>query len=154
VDTKFGSAWGGWSSIDLPMPQGVGLWKNIRMGWRLFFRHTSFEMGDGFKIKFWDDVWCGEMTLKEAFPDLYNFTRVKDVYVVVNLDFSNGMLTFYPCGSRLGGGCIGFLLLCYIPIEGEGKGKTSFSGPLLTKESLMLALFTRTLLVIMFFLSL
>jgi hypothetical protein len=59
-------------SIDPLRPHGVGFWKNIRRAWRLSFSHTRFELGDGLKIRFWNDVWCGEMTLKEAFPDLYN----------------------------------------------------------------------------------
>ena len=24
-------------------------------------------------MKFWDDVWCRDRPLKEAFPDLYNY---------------------------------------------------------------------------------
>jgi hypothetical protein len=56
VDTKFGCAWGGWCSIDPFGTHGVGLGKNIRKGWRLFCSHTKLELGDGCKIKFWDDV--------------------------------------------------------------------------------------------------
>jgi hypothetical protein len=47
---------------------------------------------DGSKIRFWDDVWCGEMTLKEAYPDLYSIACVKDASVAVHLDFSSGSL--------------------------------------------------------------
>jgi hypothetical protein len=64
VDAKFGSARGGWCSIDPLGSHGVGLWKNIRKGWSSFCSHAIFELRDGSKIKFWDDVWCGEMTLK------------------------------------------------------------------------------------------
>jgi hypothetical protein len=35
---------------------GVGLWKYIRRGWRIFLSHTRFDPGDGTRIKFWDDV--------------------------------------------------------------------------------------------------
>jgi hypothetical protein len=58
----------------------------------IVFRHASFEMGDGSKIKFWDDMWCGEMTLEEAFPNLYNFAHVKDAFVAIYMDFSSGSL--------------------------------------------------------------
>jgi hypothetical protein len=58
---------------------------SIRKGWRWFL-----ELGDGSKIKFWYDVWCREMALKEAFPDLYNVALVKDAFVAVNLDSSSG----------------------------------------------------------------
>jgi hypothetical protein len=54
--------------------------------------HTRFELGDGFKIRFWDDVWCGELALKEAFLVLYGFVRDKDACVVAHLDSSSGSL--------------------------------------------------------------
>jgi hypothetical protein len=52
VDSRFGSTWGGWCSIDLPRLYGVRLWKNIRRGWRMFSSHTRFEPGDGSNIRF------------------------------------------------------------------------------------------------------
>ena len=44
------------------------------------------------KIRFWDDVWCGEATLKEVFPSLYNIASVKDASIVDNMDFTGGTL--------------------------------------------------------------
>jgi hypothetical protein len=70
VEAKFGSVGGGWCSLAPVGPHGVGLWKNIRRGWSLFCRHVRFELGDGSRIRFWFDVWCGELPLKEAFPVL------------------------------------------------------------------------------------
>jgi hypothetical protein len=43
---------------------GVGLWKNIKKGWEKFSIHTRFEVGDGSKIRFWHDQWCGDVALK------------------------------------------------------------------------------------------
>jgi hypothetical protein len=58
VDSNFGSAWGGWCSIDPPWPYWLGLWKNARKGWMgmMFYSHTGFELGDGSNIRLWDDV--------------------------------------------------------------------------------------------------
>jgi len=36
-----------------------------------FANHTKFEVGDGSKIRLWHDLWCGNLTLKEAFIDWY-----------------------------------------------------------------------------------
>jgi hypothetical protein len=72
VDAKYGSTWVGWCSLNPHGSHGVGLWKNIRKGWSLFNSHTRFILGNGSRIRFWDDVWCGEMPLKEAFPGLYD----------------------------------------------------------------------------------
>ena len=44
---------GGRCSFDPPRSHKVGLWKNIRRGWRLFFSHTRFELRDGSNIRFW-----------------------------------------------------------------------------------------------------
>lgn len=53
----------------------------------MFYCHTRFELRDGSKIIFWDDVWCGEM-------DLYNIACVKDAsvadYLQFILDLSSG----------------------------------------------------------------
>jgi hypothetical protein len=45
VDSKYGSAWGGWCSNEVHGSYGVGLWKNIRRGWGELSSHTRFEMG-------------------------------------------------------------------------------------------------------------
>jgi hypothetical protein len=117
VDTKFGSAWGGWCSIDPPGMHGVGLRKNIRKGWRLFCSHTKLELRDGSKIKFWDDVWCVRMTLKEAFPDLYNIALVKDAFVAVNLDSSSGLLQWNVSFICVAHDWEVEVLPCCIPLE-------------------------------------
>jgi hypothetical protein len=51
--------------------------------------HTRFNPGNGSKIRFWDDVWCG---LKEVFPGLYSIASVKDASIVDNMDFMGGTL--------------------------------------------------------------
>jgi len=56
VDAKYGSTWAGWCSLDPHGSHGVGLWKNIRKGWSLFSSHTRFILGNGSRIRFWDDV--------------------------------------------------------------------------------------------------
>lgn len=38
-------------------------------------QYVLFEVGRGFQIRFWDDVWCGEIPLKEAFPLLYRIAQ-------------------------------------------------------------------------------
>jgi hypothetical protein len=92
VDAKYGFEWGGWHSVDIAGPHGVGLWRYISRGWRLFSSHTRFDPGDGSKIRFWDDVWCGEVILKEAFLGLYNIASAKDASIVDNMDFTGGTL--------------------------------------------------------------
>jgi hypothetical protein len=56
----------------------------------MFSCHTRFELRDGSKIILWDGVWCVEMALKEAFPELYSIACVMEAYIAVHLDLSSG----------------------------------------------------------------
>ena len=41
-------------------------------------RHILFlryDVGDGTRVKFWEDVWCKDCSLKEAFPEFYHISR-------------------------------------------------------------------------------
>jgi len=90
VDAKYGSTWAGWCSL---LPLGihrVGLWKNIRKGWSLLCSYIRLILGNGSRIRFWDDVWCGELPLKEAFPVLYDIARDKDADVADHLVVVSG----------------------------------------------------------------
>jgi hypothetical protein len=56
----------------------------------LFCSHTRLILKNGSRIRFWNDVWCGEMPLKEAFPVLYDIARDKDALVATHLVLQNG----------------------------------------------------------------
>jgi hypothetical protein len=58
-----------------------------RKGWDKLSSFTSFEVGDGSKINLWHDQWCGETTLKVAFPVLYVLACEKDASIAANLEF-------------------------------------------------------------------
>uniref|UniRef100_A0A2N9GHU0 Uncharacterized protein n=1 Tax=Fagus sylvatica TaxID=28930 RepID=A0A2N9GHU0_FAGSY len=90
VTVKYGSMDGGWVSKVLIGAYGVGLWKYIRNGWDKFSRFLKFDVGDGFRIHFWDDVWCMDGTLKDAFPDLYRIARVQAAFVGNNFQYRGG----------------------------------------------------------------
>jgi hypothetical protein len=52
--------------------------------------HTKFEVGDGSKIRFWHDWWCGDVALLEAFSNLFGITCVKVASVTTHLEFFGG----------------------------------------------------------------
>jgi hypothetical protein len=89
---KYGSTWGGWRSCDITEAHGVGLWKFIYMGWRNFKRHFRFDPGDGSKISFWEDVWCGETSLKDSFPGLFSIASLKEASIADNVERSNDVV--------------------------------------------------------------
>ena len=47
-------------------------------------------MGDGIKVKFWHNVWCGDCPLKLAFPELFSISHHKETLIDDVLHFSNG----------------------------------------------------------------
>jgi len=67
VDSKFDSSWDGWCSIE---PSGMFGWvmDEYYKGLREFSCHTRFEVGDGFKIRFWHNQWCRNVA-NEAFSN-------------------------------------------------------------------------------------
>ena len=71
VEVKYGSAWGGWSTKEVMGPYGVSLWIYVIWEWASFPQFIQYEVGDGSRVKFWLDSWCGDKSLKEAFPMLF-----------------------------------------------------------------------------------
>ena len=40
-----------------------------------FSKFLQYDVGDGTRVKFWEDVWCKDCSLKEAFPEFYHISR-------------------------------------------------------------------------------
>ena len=92
IEVKYGCVWGGWCTSPVSGPYGVGLWKNISRGWPSFSRYILFDIGDGTRVKFWQDCWCGETPLAVRFPDLFRFCRDKETSVAELMKVSNRAL--------------------------------------------------------------
>jgi hypothetical protein len=58
------------------------------MGWQTFKSHIRFDPGEGSRIHFWDDVWCGDRPLKVAFPGLLPGLRKR----LLQVERSNGAI--------------------------------------------------------------
>ena len=87
-----GSLWGGWCSKSSRGLYGVSVWKCIRKGWDTFQSHCSFLVGDGQRVKFWQDWWYGDMALKAAFPKLFVISRDKEASMADLMSFPNSFL--------------------------------------------------------------
>ena len=78
---------GGWCSNRTRDPHGVSLLKHIRAGWDRFSHYVSFKVGDGSRIKFWHDFWCGDQPLRDKFPGLFRLARNQEATVADSLRF-------------------------------------------------------------------
>uniref|UniRef100_A0A2N9IH31 Reverse transcriptase domain-containing protein n=1 Tax=Fagus sylvatica TaxID=28930 RepID=A0A2N9IH31_FAGSY len=94
IFSKYGSLQGDWTTREVNGPHGVSLWKHIRKDWGHFARHVHVEVGDGFKTRFWNDIWYGTCSLKEGFPGLYYLARNKAARVKDHLHFHNGSVSW------------------------------------------------------------
>jgi hypothetical protein len=52
-------------------------------------------------IRFWDDVWCMDGTLKAAFPELYRIARVPATLVGDNFQYRGGSVHWDVTFSHL-----------------------------------------------------
>jgi hypothetical protein len=98
---KYGSSWGRWRSCDITESHGVGLWKFICMGGSNLKRHFRFDPGVGSRISFWEDVWCGERSLKDTFSGLFSIARFRKASIVENMEWSNSAIQWNIVFTRL-----------------------------------------------------
>ena len=65
-------------------------WKAIAQVFQVFSPIVHLVVGNGERIRFWEDLWWGNQTLCSQFADLYRVISVK------NLTFSNVLGNFFP----------------------------------------------------------
>ena len=92
IEVKYGCVGGGWCIRSVNGPYGVGLWKNLSRGWPSFSRHILYDIGDGSRVKFWQDRWCDETSLVVSYPELFRFCKDKEASVAALMKYTNGVL--------------------------------------------------------------
>ena len=60
---KYGTEEGGWFTKAVAGSDGVSLWKEINEEASQLKLNSDFVIGDGSKVRFWEDVWCREEPL-------------------------------------------------------------------------------------------
>ena len=89
ISGKYGNLEGDWCSKEVRGGYGVGLWKTIRKLWDVISSKLSFSVGNGKRIKFWKDKWCGDEPLNVSFPSLFALSNSKDDWVMELWQLSN-----------------------------------------------------------------
>ena len=55
-----------------------------------FFQNAVFSLGDGRRVNFWKDAWCGEDALCSVYPSFFNLAMHKEATVADMWDRSRG----------------------------------------------------------------
>ena len=66
--------------------------KILEKGWHSLSRYIMYDIGDGSKVLFWLDCWCGSSSLVARYPELYRLSCSKEASVADLMRFSNGVL--------------------------------------------------------------
>ena len=96
IGIKFGESPDGWHTRDIRGGYGTSLWKDIRKEWSSFFQNAVFSLGDGRRINFWKDVWCGEEALCSRYPSLFNLASNKEAKIADIWDRERGVGSWSP----------------------------------------------------------
>ena len=94
----------------------MGLWKEIRKEGSLLSNNIVFSMGNGRKVRFWKDIWCGDEALCDSFPSLFDLVVSKKEWVVEVWD---------PSVEGVGGG-VGILIVLGLSMIGKWSWWNSF----------------------------
>lgn len=54
----------------------------------------AFEVGDGKRVKFWEDTWCGERMLKNEFADMYGLAIDPKLLVADYMSLMGGVIVW------------------------------------------------------------
>ena len=60
---------------------GCGMWRSIKEGIEKFFSQILYNVGEGSRVSFWHDPWCGSTPLKELFPSIYDCFVSKEAWI-------------------------------------------------------------------------
>ena len=76
------------------------MWKEIRKEGALLQNKVVFFVGNGRRVKFWNDKWCGNFSLSNFFPSLYAFASFKEAWLEELWDHSGDEGVWNPSFSR------------------------------------------------------
>ena len=60
----------------------MGLWKEILKEASWVKHNWKFRVGNGTKVRFWTDFWCGPSALSHSFPSLFKVVDDKSITMV------------------------------------------------------------------------
>ena len=81
LEAKYGKEELGWRTRKANGAFGVGVWKEILKESTWCWENMGFKVGKGNRIRFWNDLWCGNNVLSQGFPNLFSMAVHRNVTV-------------------------------------------------------------------------
>ena len=75
-------------------PDDSHFWAGLMVSKNNFFRFGKFAIRDGSEIRFWEDKWLGNTTLKDQFPAMYSIVYHKSDTLATVMQSSPLTMTF------------------------------------------------------------
>ena len=63
IANKYREARGGWGTRGVRGAHRCGMWRSIKEGSKKFFSQILYNVGEGSRVSFWHDPWCGPTLL-------------------------------------------------------------------------------------------
>ncbi|WMV52954.1 hypothetical protein MTR67_046339 [Solanum verrucosum] len=70
-----------WMTTKVTSPYGSIVWRSTSDLWDLVLERSYRKVGNGRKVAFWMDKWCGQVPLSQRFPDLYDLCQMQQATV-------------------------------------------------------------------------
>ena len=96
ISLKYGIEEGEWITRKARGNLGGSLWIAISKEADLLRQNCTFVLGDGSRIRFWEDAWCGDQPLCVVFPGFYSMAGSKGEKVADLWEFSGDMGAWNP----------------------------------------------------------
>ncbi|RVW51835.1 putative ribonuclease H protein [Vitis vinifera] len=75
----YGTHSNGWDANTLVRWSHCCPWKAIAQVFQDFSKYTRFVVGDGERIRFWEDLWWGDQIFKDQYPRLFRVVTYKNI---------------------------------------------------------------------------
>ena len=77
----YGTHSNGWDANTLVRWSHCCPWKAIAQVFQDFSKYTRFVVGDGERIRFWEDLWWGDQPLRSQYPRLFRVVTNKNILI-------------------------------------------------------------------------
>lgn len=77
IKSKYGVSPKGWGTNSCTNGSPCNPWKDISSGYQSFLECCRAEIGNGNRVRFWEDSWVNDRVLKALFPRLFALSTKK-----------------------------------------------------------------------------